>query len=360
MNTALGEKPMITRRPAASQPAWKRELGRAITDPEVLLDMLALDRSLLPAARRAAELFGLRVPRGFVARMRPGDPRDPLLRQVLPLADELVEAPGFTADPVGDRAAEIARGVLKKYAGRVLLVASGACAVNCRYCFRREYPYRGHLAATGEWADAIAAVASDPTVTEVILSGGDPLTLADDQLARLTEDLFPVQHVARFRIHTRMPVVLPERVDAEFCLWLESLPWPVTVVLHANHPREIDESVDLACRRMRAAGATLLNQSVLLKGVNDDADVLLALSEFLFSAGVLPYYVHMLDPVTGAAHFHVTEQRARQLMDTLGARLPGYLLPRLVREIAGAPSKTLVLSATENVTPEAVPPPSPM
>jgi len=350
MNNALGNRVMITRLPAASQPAWKQELGQAITDPEVLLHVLDLDRSLLPAARRAADIFGLRVPRGFVARMRPGDPHDPLLKQVLPLADEMIDTPGFTADPVGDQAAEVARGVLKKYAGRVLLVASGACAVNCRYCFRREYPYRGHLAATGEWADAIAAVVSDPSVTEVILSGGDPLTLPNTQLARLTAGLRQAPHLARLRIHTRMPVVLPERVDAEFCLWLESLPWPVTVVLHANHPREIDEGVVRACRRMRGAGATLLNQSVLLKGVNDNADVLAALSESLFSAGVLPYYVHMLDPVTGAAHFHVPEQRARQLMEALETRLPGYLMPRLVREIHGASSKTVIAPGSGNVT----------
>ncbi len=355
MHAALDKDGMITCHETASQPAWRRALERAITDPETLLDCLQLDRALLPAARRATAAFGLRVPRGFVERMRPGDPLDPLLLQVLPLVEELDEIDGYVADPVGDRAAEADRGTLRKYQGRVLLIAGGACAVNCRYCFRREFPYAGHVAATGGWAGALKLIAADPSITEVIVSGGDPLMLSDTVLSRLTDGLQDIPHVLRFRIHTRLPIVLPERIDAGLCDWLASLPWPVSVVVHANHPREINAEVIHAFQRMRQAGAILLNQSVLLKRVNDDADVLATLSHTLFAAGVLPYYLHMLDRVSGAAHFDIPETRALDIIDSLTARLPGYLVPRLVREVPGANSKTALGPISRNGTPEAVP-----
>ncbi|MGD8532965.1 MAG: EF-P beta-lysylation protein EpmB [Gammaproteobacteria bacterium] len=352
MKVASGKTPIITRRDTDGQPAWRRELGRAITEPEALLDMLRLDRSLLPAAAAAARCFGLRVPRGFAARMKPGDPDDPLLRQVLPLAAELENVPGFVPDPVADGSAEQGRGVLRKYHGRTLLIASGSCAVHCRYCFRREFPYAGHVAASRGWADALAAVAADSSTREVILSGGDPLTLSDATLSRLTDGLRKIPHVTRLRIHTRLPVVLPERVDAGLCSWLASLPWKVCIVLHFNHAREIDGDVTAAIHRLRDTGVLLLNQSVLLKGVNDDPGVLADLSETLFAAGVLPYYLHLLDPVKGAAHFDVPEHRARHIAAALAARLPGYLVPRLVREIPGASAKSLVGPFPENATPE--------
>jgi len=351
---------MITRRETHSQPAWRRELARAITDPADLLDALGLDSSLLPGARRAVGAFGLRVPLGFVARMTPGDPRDPLLRQVLPLGEELAPTPGFTSDPVGDGRAETVRGLLRKYDGRALLVASGACAINCRYCFRRDFPYGGHTATGDRRAAAVGAIAGDPSVTEVILSGGDPLMLSDERLKALTDDLATLPQLTRFRIHTRLPVVLPERVDDGLSDWLASLPWPVVVVVHANHPREIDDTVASALRRLRDAGATLLNQSVLLKGVNDDAGILARLSETLFAAGVLPYYLHMLDRVTGTAHFEVEERLARQIMAALANRLPGYLVPRLVREIPGGGSKQPVSPVSETVSREAVSPSHPL
>ncbi|HZX92181.1 MAG TPA: EF-P beta-lysylation protein EpmB [Rudaea sp.] len=341
---------MITASTPRAQPRRWQELWReAVTDPRELLatlDLQAFADSLLPAMdspqrpRSSDTGFPLRVPRGFIARMRSGDPNDPLLLQVLPQARELGEAPGFTRDAVGDLAARTANGVLHKYEGRALLVATGSCAVHCRYCFRRHFPYAEQTAAAAGWTEAVAHVQADESIAEVILSGGDPLSLATAKLAELTTALAPVRHLRRLRIHTRLPVVLPERVDEEFSRWLGALPWPTAIVLHANHANELDASVAAACVRLRDSGALLLNQSVLLRGVNDDSSVLAELSERLFDCGVLPYYLHQLDRVSGAAHFEVDDARARNLLDELRARLPGYLVPRLVREIAGARAKT--------------------
>jgi L-lysine 2,3-aminomutase len=293
------------------------------------------------AARLPADTggFPLRVPRGFVARMRPGDPDDPLLRQVLPLDEEYRPVAGFDADAVGDLASRGARGVLHKYHGRSLLVATGSCAVHCRYCFRRHFPYGEQLAAADGWRDALEYLQSHPEVTEVILSGGDPLSLATAKLAELGAGLRRLPQVRRLRLHTRLPVVLPERIDAGLLDWLAALPWPVLLVIHANHAREIDHSVAEALAALRHSGVRLLNQSVLLRGVNDDADALVALSERLFECEVQPYYLHQLDRVDGAAHFEVSDARARALSGQLRERLPGYLVPLLVREIPGDGSK---------------------
>jgi EF-P beta-lysylation protein EpmB len=327
--------------PVAAAPArWQALWRDAISDPYELLALLGLSdhaQRLLPHGDTA---FALRVPRGFAARMRRGDPADPLLLQVLPQAAELGEVPGFSHDAVGDTAARALPGVLHKYAGRALLIATGSCAVHCRYCFRRHYPYAGEIAAAQRWTDAVAWIGAHADIEEVILSGGDPLSLATPKLAELTTALAPVPHLRRLRIHTRLPIVLPERVDAELQAWLRGLAWPVSVVLHANHPDEIDGTVADACARLRAAGAILLNQSVLLRGVNDSADTLARLSTRLFDCGVVPYYLHQLDRVAGAAHFEVDEVNARALHEDLRSRLPGYLVPRLVREIPGAASKT--------------------
>lgn len=319
--------------------AWRRAMAEAVTDPAELLDLLELPRTLLPPARRAAAAFGLRVPRGYVARMRPGDPADPLLRQVLPLGRELEEAPGYGDDPLAEAESGLRPGVLQKYRGRVLLVVTGACAVHCRYCFRRHFPYAENSPGRGGWAGAVEAIAADPEVREVILSGGDPLSVPDERLAELAGRLAAIPHVERLRLHTRDPVVLPERVDDALVEWLGATPLRTVVVVHANHAREIDGSVRGGFRRLLDAGVTLLNQSVLLAGVNDSADALVELSEALFRAGALPYYLHLLDPVRGAAHFDVPEDRARRLVGEAAARLPGYLVPRLVREVPGAPAK---------------------
>jgi len=321
------------------QPNWRAELARAVDDPAELIRMLDLDAGLLPQARAAARGFPLRVPRGFVARMTRGDAADPLLRQVLPLGAELEQHAGFSTDPTSDLAAELTPGLLTKYQGRALLVATGACAVHCRYCFRRHFPYADSNPRADGWRAALAAIVADPTIDEVILSGGDPLSLSDARLGELAAALAALPQLKRLRIHTRHPVVLPERVDDALLGWLAPLRLQKVVVLHANHAQELDASVADACARLRDAGATLLNQSVLLRGVNDSVDALAALSERLFALGVLPYYLHQLDRVQGAAHFEVDDRAALALHAALVARLPGYLVPRLVREVAGAPAK---------------------
>jgi len=331
---------MIPAAPLAMQPPrWQQAWREAVRDPRELLVLLGLEGAVPALSTAAAAQFPLRVPRGFVARMRHGDPHDPLLRQVLPLDDELRPMPGFVADPVGDGAARAGHGVIRKYRGRALLVATGSCAVHCRYCFRRHFPYAEETAAAAGWREAVALIAADPGIDEVILSGGDPLSLATTKLAELTDALAGIPHLRRLRIHTRLPVVLPERVDAALLDWLRALPWPVVVVIHANHANEFDSSVDTALARLRTAGAALLNQAVLLAGVNDSVDALAGLGERGFAAGVLPYYLHQLDRVAGGAHFEVPDHRARALHAALAARMPGYLVPRLVREVAGESGK---------------------
>ena len=318
---------------------WKRLWREAIRDPRELLGLLGLKDAVPGISEAAAAQFPLRVPRGFVARMCHGDPHDPLLRQVLPLDDEMRPVAGFVADAVGDALARAGHGVIHKYDGRALLIATGSCAVHCRYCFRRHFPYAEETAAAGGWQEAVTAIRADASIHEVILSGGDPLSLATPKLAELGAALRTVPHLKRLRIHTRLPVVLPERIDDEFGNWLQALPWPVVVVVHANHAREFDTAVDAAMARLRDAGATVLNQAVLLRGVNDSVDALADLSERGFAAGVLPYYLHQLDRVAGAAHFEVPDARACVLHAGLTARLSGYLVPKLVREVAGDASK---------------------
>lgn len=317
------------------QPLWRE----AVRDPRVLLAQLGLDDAAMGLSDAAAAQFPLRVPQGFVARMRHGDPRDPLLRQVLPLDDEMRPMAGFSRDAVGDGAARAGDGVIRKYRGRALLIATGSCAVHCRYCFRRHFPYAEETAAAAGWHDAVETIRGDDSIDEVILSGGDPWSLATAKLAELTQALAGIGHLKRLRVHTRLPVVLPERVDADLLGWLAALPWPITIVVHANHANEFDSGVDAAMGRLRGTGATLLNQAVLLRGVNDSVEALANLSQRSHAAGVLPYYLHQLDRVEGAAHFEVDDARARQLHAALATQLSGYLVPRLVREVAGDPGK---------------------
>lgn len=326
----------------AAQPAtpdWQQAWRNAVTDPGELLDMLGLAHLAQGVAATPPHGFTLRAPRGFVARMRHGDPADPLLRQILPLDAELQEVAGYGADAVGDIEARSAHGVLQKYQGRALLIATGACAVHCRYCFRRHFPYAEETASAARWQSALRALAADSSVSELILSGGDPLSLATHRLVELTDALRGLPHIRRLRIHTRLPVVLPERVDRELLSWLASVPLQKIVVIHANHAHEMDSGVARAMSALRQTGATLLNQSVLLRGVNDSTTALVELSEALFANDVLPYYLHQLDAVRGAAHFQVDDRRARQLHRQMRERLPGYLVPRLVREISGESAK---------------------
>ena len=318
---------------------WQQELAEAITSPEELAAALGLDLEDLAGARAAAGRFRLRVPRSFVARMRSRDPNDPLLRQVLPVAAELAHEAQYVDDPVSERGALRAPALLQKYRGRALLITTPTCAVHCRYCFRREFPYGEQHEAAPRFSEALAEIAADVSLEEIILSGGDPLSLSNARLENLTRALTAIPHVHRIRVHTRQPVVLPSRVDAGLARWLRESALPIIVVLHVNHPNELDASLVAACARLRATGVTLLNQSVLLAGVNDHVEVLAELSRRLFDAGVLPYYLHALDRVRGAAHFALPDEAAQALAGQLAARLSGYLVPRLVREVPGAPTK---------------------
>lgn len=327
--------------PVASN--WRRSLARAIRDPDVLVGQLCLGDEHRQPARRAAELFPLLVPESYLKRMRPGDPRDPLLRQVLPLGDELQAPPGFSDDPVGDSAARRAPGLIHKYSGRALLIATGSCAVHCRYCFRREYPYGEEPRRMDDWRPALTEIASDATLHEIILSGGDPLMLTDQRLGALIGEIARIPHVRRLRIHTRLPIVLPDRLTPELISLLRDSGLTPVVVVHANHPHEIAGDCAAALRSLVRCGVTTLNQTVLLRGVNDRADPLAELCERLIDVGVIPYYLHQLDRVRGAAHFEVPEATGLKLIEALRRRLPGYAVPKYVRETAGEAAKTPLL-----------------
>ena len=312
----------------------------AIRDPRELLQMLALPHLAAQISDQAAAQFSMRVPASFIAKMRHGDANDPLLRQVLPLLEEDQLAEGFSFDAVGDAAAKGGTGVIHKYQGRALLIATGSCAIHCRYCFRRHFPYAEETAASSHWSEAIAYLKSDISISELILSGGDPLSLSTAKLKELSDALAEIPHIKRLRIHTRLPVVLPERVDGELLAWLDNLRWPVAFVIHANHANELGQDVADAVSRLRQHDVTVLNQAVLLKGVNDGVAEQIQLSERLFDIGVLPYYLHQLDKIQGAAHFQIPDQQARDIHQSMMRALPGYLVPKLVQEIPGEASKT--------------------
>ncbi len=318
-----------------SQP-WQWQLGHAVQDASELAALLNIEFEPVPTR------FPLKVPHAFIQRMEPGNLADPLLRQVLPVQHENEMRAGYHSDAVGDLAAASGPGMLHKYQGRVLVIVSGACAINCRYCFRREFPYTDFQPDQADWDQIVAQVSEDNSIHEVILSGGDPLVIADRRLALLAQRLTSINHVDTIRIHSRLPIVLPARVNDELCHWISDLSATIVMVAHANHPNEIDDDVRAAMAKLRRAGATLLNQSVLLAGINDEVTTLAALSRKLFQADILPYYLHLPDPVTGTHHFNIEPARAIRLMAELRQRLPGYLVPRLVREVAGAPSKVPV------------------
>ncbi|MFB9867500.1 EF-P beta-lysylation protein EpmB [Vreelandella sulfidaeris] len=325
---------------AQASTTWQQQLSQAIRDPAMLCQRLGLTSQWRSGAQTGHQLFEICVPEAYLTRIAPSDPDDPLLRQVLPVGEEALTPPGFVADPLEEADHRPAKGLIHKYKGRVLLIASPACAINCRYCFRRHFPYSDNSPSRTQWQEALDYLRNDTTIHEAILSGGDPLAASDRQLAWLVEQLENIPHLKRLRIHTRLPVVIPDRVDDALLGWLSKTRLQKVVVLHINHANEIDQAVIDACTRLKQAGATLLNQSVLLRSINDDVATLTTLSERLFEAGVLPYYLHVLDPVQGAAHFDVSDEEARRLVAELRNCLPGFLMPRLVREIPGRGSKT--------------------
>lgn len=321
---------------------WQHALSDLITDPKELLLLLDLPLTLLDEVDQTAKAFPLKVPRSFVARMQKGNPHDPLLKQVLPLGVELHPIPGYRLDPLQETICNPLPGLLHKYHGRVLVTLTHACAIHCRYCFRRHFAYEKNNPGRQGWKKIVDYIRHHPDISEIILSGGDPLSVHDALLKSFTDELLSLSQIKRLRIHTRLVVVLPERVTEDLVKWLSQLPLPVVIVIHTNHPNEINCEVIQALQHLRQAHITLLNQSVLLKGINDEAHILVKLCETLFASGVLPYYLHTLDKVQGSAHFDVSLDKARQLHAELCNRLPGYLVPKLVCEEAGKLAKTLL------------------
>ena len=328
-------------RSGVPEPSWQRQLSEAVRDVAELERLLELPAGSLRTAGNAAAEFPLLVPHAFVARMKKGDASDPLLRQVLPSPEENSPAPGFGPDPLGELG--LAHdGRISKYPGRVLLITTGACPIHCRYCFRRAFPYAEETASRNEWRAAIESIRNAPNVREVILSGGDPLSLSNERLARLITELENVPELRTLRIHTRFPITLPARIDRGLTDLLDSTRLDTVVVVHTNHPAEIDDSVRAAAEKLKRCSNYLLNQSVLLRNVNDSADTLIELSEALLSAGIVPYYIHLLDRVSGAAHFEVDALEGAEIIAAMRRRAPGYLIPSLVRDTFGELSKTPV------------------
>lgn len=326
---------------------WQSQLSDLITDPLELLNLLELSTDqLLSGAILASEKFKLRVPRAFVGKMNAKDPLDPLLLQVLPHHLELEEHPEFVTDPLGEEAANQLPGVLHKYKSRFLLTLTGACAVHCRYCFRRHFPYQENLPKNEDWLNIKNYIESNPDVNEVILSGGDPLTLSNRKLALWLERLSSLKQVKILRIHSRVPIVIPNRIDEELISLLKNSRLRIILVVHSNHASELDDFTCSKLLQLSEHHITVLNQAVLLKGVNDSAQTLTDLSYRLFKARVMPYYLHVLDKVKGAQHFDLIPSEIDAIYQDVLASLPGYLVPKLVREIAGEKNKTPLFGAT--------------
>lgn len=319
-------------------PTWQKALSGAISDSSALCVALEISPSHFQNTLSAQQSFALRVPQEFVARMKKGDPADPLLLQVLPQAIEMQKTPGFSVNPLSENQKNPTPGLLHKYPNRVLLTLTGACAINCRYCFRRHFPYADNNLAQHNWDLALQYISRNAQIEEVILSGGDPLVLKDHLLAEFVSQLEKINHVKRLRIHTRLPIVIPQRVTDEWIAWMQQSRFQMVVVVHCNHANEIDDSVLIALKKLCAA-VTVLNQSVLLKNINDDAETIVNLSKRLFEATVLPYYLHLLDKVDGAAHFDVSYDDAKKIMMDVKKQLPGFLVPKLAREVPGMLSK---------------------
>ncbi|WP_217518518.1 EF-P beta-lysylation protein EpmB [Vibrio metschnikovii] len=330
---------IITRKHSSVEQNWLQQLANGISDPEQLLTQLAIDPSPWQSGFKARALFAQRVPQSFVERMEKGNPHDPLLRQVLPLSDEFIIHPDYSTDPLEEQN-NATPGLLHKYRNRCLLIVKGGCAINCRYCFRRHFPYQDNKGNKSVWQQSLDYIAQHPQLNEVILSGGDPLMAKDHELSWLVEQIAAIPHIKRLRIHSRLPVVIPARITDELVSLCAETRLQVILVTHINHANEINAELSQQLARLRAEKVTLLNQSVLLKGVNDSVPAQVALSEALFDAGILPYYLHVLDKVQGAAHFYVSDEQARTIIAGLIEQVSGYLVPKLTREIGGRPSKT--------------------
>lgn len=321
--------------------SWQKELANVVTDPKKLLELLDIIPDSYQKHFAARQLFPVRVPLSFIARMQKQDLNDPLLRQVMPLSEEFIETPGYSLDPLAEHDT-VAEGLLHKYKHRVLMIVKAGCAINCRYCFRRHFPYADNSPNKLRWQSALDYISAHTEINEVIFSGGDPLMASDTHLMWLTEQLANIPHITRLRIHSRLPVVIPQRITSTLVELLSNTRLKSTMVFHINHKNEIDQTVLNAIELLKEARIPLFNQSVLLKGVNDSVTALTELNETLFDSGIQPYYLHLFDPVQGVAHFDVSEAKAKQLMANLMAILPGYMVPKLVREIAGQANKTTI------------------
>lgn len=315
--------------------SWQQQLKDAVRSVPDLLELLGLSQHLIADSIDIKPHFPLRVPLSYVRRMTTGDPDDPLLLQVLPQQVERVPRAGFTADPLLEQQHNPVPGLVHKYSGRALLITTQACAVHCRYCFRQHFPYAENRLSSGHWQPALDYLRQHSGIHEIILSGGDPLSLSNDALTRLIDALEQIPNLKTLRLHTRTPVVLPARIDKGLLDLLQRSRLKPVMVVHANHPHELNDELHLAMNRLRSVGVMLLNQTVLLRGINDRAETLVELSQALFTQGILPYYLHVLDPVAGAAHFDLPDVKARQLWQQMQSDLPGYLVPRLVREVPG-------------------------
>lgn len=326
----------------AEEQRWRQQLAQSLRTPKALLEQLQFDAQQIAEMSANDQGFGTLVPQAYANRMQPADPQDPLLLQVLPQAAEGLSVPGFVTDPLAEAQFNPSPGVVHKYHGRALLVAAGHCAINCRYCFRRHYPYDEQQRSRSQWQDSLAHLAEDQDLEEIILSGGDPLALTNNMLFALLDEIEALPQVQRLRIHSRLPVVLPARITSALCQRLKNSRLQVVMVIHCNHAQEIDTDVAAACLQLQAAGISMLNQSVLLDGINADSNSLIDLSKGLFNAGVLPYYLHLPDHVAGTQHFFVTREQGQKLHSEMQAQLPGYLVPRLVKEEPGMAHKTLI------------------
>ncbi|MCG9576203.1 EF-P beta-lysylation protein EpmB [Vibrio tubiashii] len=330
---------IITRKVVSVEQNWLKQLANGISDPAKLLEQLEIDPKPWQDGFAARKLFAQRVPQSFVDRMEKGNPYDPLLRQVLPLSEEFEVHPGYSNDPLEEQNNAIP-GLLHKYRNRALMIVKGGCAINCRYCFRRHFPYDENKGSKSVWQQSLEYVAQHSEINEIILSGGDPLMAKDEELLWLIDHIADIKHIKRLRIHSRLPVVIPERITQALIQMLNETRLQVVLVTHINHAQEINQELRDRLSHLKQAGVTLLNQGVMLKGVNDSIESQVDLSNALFDAGILPYYIHVLDKVQGAAHFYISDQEAKAIMAGLMERVSGYLVPKLTREIGGRTSKT--------------------
>ncbi|MDC5852539.1 EF-P beta-lysylation protein EpmB [Vibrio europaeus] len=330
---------IITRKVVSVEQNWLKQLANGISDPAKLLEQLEIDPKPWQDGFAARKLFAQRVPQSFVDRMEKGNPYDPLLRQVLPLSEEFEVHPGYSNDPLEEQNNAIP-GLLHKYRNRALMIVKGGCAINCRYCFRRHFPYDDNKGSKSAWQQSLEYVAQHPEINEIILSGGDPLMAKDEELLWLIDHITDIKHIKRLRIHSRLPVVIPDRITQALIQMLSETRLQVVLVTHINHAQEINQKLRDRLSHLKQAGVTLLNQGVMLKGVNDSIESQVDLSNALFDAGILPYYIHVLDKVQGAAHFYISDQEAKTILAGLMERVSGYLVPKLTREIGGRTSKT--------------------